>query len=109
VEVFNMRAIWLLVVTILIVGVTGCSKPGVKAGHVGAKPEAAPKIGDVKINPKDGAKMVWVPAGEFLMGSTDAQYAAALKGFGTGQIGKFVVDSERPQRKFNGDGYWIYK
>ena len=36
------------------------------------------KIGDVCANPKDGAEMVWVTAGEFLMGST-AEEIAAIK------------------------------
>ena len=45
------------------------------------------------VNPKDGAEMVWVPAGEFLMGST----------------GDEVNWDERPQRNVYLDGYWIYK
>jgi formylglycine-generating enzyme required for sulfatase activity len=47
------------------------------------------KIGDTSINPKDGAEMVWVPEGEFLMGSE--------------------VYRETPQRKVYLDGYWMYK
>jgi len=46
-----------------------------------------------RINPKDGATMVYVPAGEFLMGSKD----------GEGQ------DDERPQHKVFLTGYWIYR
>ena len=49
------------------------------------------KIGDVRINPKDGAEMVWVPAGEFLVGDTD-------KGM-----------MLHPQSKVYMDGYWMYK
>ncbi len=52
-----------------------------------------PKPGDVRINPKDGAEMVWVPAGEFLMGSTDEE----------------GYRDERPQRKVYLDGYWMYR
>ena len=44
-------------------------------------------------NPKDGAVMVYVPAGEFLMGSTDGK----------------VNDNERPQHKVYLTGYWMYK
>lgn len=43
-----------------------------------------------KINPIDGAEMVWIPAGKFLMGSDD-------------------YPSERPPHKVYLDGYWIYK
>lgn len=49
------------------------------------------KIGDTCMNPKDGAVMVWVPAGEFLTGS-DCGYL-----------------DEKPSHKVYLDGYWIYK
>jgi|GEM_PF-1004056 len=49
------------------------------------------KIGDVAINPKDGAEMVWVPAGEFLMGSNGGDR------------------EEKPQHNVYLDGYWMYK
>ncbi len=42
------------------------------------------------VNPKDGATMVYVPAGEFLMGSNDCADAI-------------------PQHRVYLDGYWIYK
>lgn len=48
-----------------------------------------------KRNPKDGAAMVWVPAGDFLMGSTDADKEAA--------------EHEKPQQQVYLDGYWMYK
>jgi formylglycine-generating enzyme required for sulfatase activity len=48
-----------------------------------------------KINPKDGAEMVLVPAGEFLMGSKDDD--------------KLADDNEKPQHKVNLDSYYIYK
>jgi sulfatase modifying factor 1 len=51
--------------------------------------------GEVRINMKDGAEMVWVPAGEFLMGSSAKDKSAA--------------GNEIPQRKVYVDGYWIYK
>ena len=53
----------------------------------------APKRVEAGINPTDGAETVWVPAGEFLMGSTDDE----------------GVRDERPQRKVYLDGYWMYK
>ncbi len=46
-----------------------------------------------RINPVDGAVMVWIPAGTFLMGSP------AGEGY----------DDEHPQHLVNLDGYWIYK
>ena len=44
-----------------------------------------------KINPQDAAEMIYIPAGEFTMGSDDDQA------------------DERPAHKVELDGYWIYK
>jgi len=51
--------------------------------------------GEENINPKDQAKIVWVPAGEFLMGSTENDNEAC--------------PDEKPQHLVYLDGYWIYK
>jgi len=48
-------------------------------------------IGEERVNPLDGAKMVWVSAGKFLRGS------------------KRGDKSEQPQRKIDLDGFWMYK
>jgi formylglycine-generating enzyme required for sulfatase activity len=53
------------------------------------------KIGAKYKNPQDSAVMVWVPAGEFPMGSNDNV--------------KDYHDDEKPQRRIYLDGYWIYK
>ena len=67
---------------------------------------AVPKS-STKINPKDGAEMMWVPAGEFLMGSTDEEIAALVKA--NPKLNANAFDTEKPQRKVYLDGYWIYK
>jgi formylglycine-generating enzyme required for sulfatase activity len=99
-----MRTAWILVIAILMMSGSGYGQTGVAAKPV-------PKMGDVHINPTDGAKMVWVPAGEFIMGSTDEQTAAWLKELpGEYQeLGKFFFDAEKPQRKVFLNGYWMYK
>jgi len=56
---------------------------------------APPQPGAVRVNPKDGAAVVYVPAGEFLMGSADAD--------------KDVQTDEKTQHKVYLDGYWIYQ
>jgi len=66
------------------------------------------KIGDVRVNPKDGAAMVWVPKGEFLMGISDAQIAGVLSVENT-SLTRTDLSTEQPQRKVYLDGYWIYK
>jgi formylglycine-generating enzyme required for sulfatase activity/predicted Ser/Thr protein kinase len=52
-----------------------------------------PKAGDTQTRAKDGMIMVYVPAGEFLMGSTDADSSAA--------------DDEKPQHTVTLDAFWI--
>ena len=53
-------------------------------------PPSGHAIGDTIINPTDGASLLWVPAGEFLMGSNDG------------------YPDEAPQRSVTLDGYWSY-
>ena len=65
------------------------------------------KIGDVAINSKDGAEMVWVPGGDFLMGSSDEEIAALLKDNPGWKREWF--DKDKPQHKVYLDGYWVYK
>jgi sulfatase modifying factor 1 len=56
-----------------------------------AAPPTQAVSGQVWVSPTDGAEMVYVPAGEFLMGSPE----------GEGD------DSQRPQRRIYLDAYWI--
>jgi serine/threonine-protein kinase len=58
-------------------------------------PTPEPTLGIVStlINAMDGAEMVYVPAGEFLMGSEDAD----------------AWDDEAPEHRVYLDDYWIYK
>lgn len=53
------------------------------------------KSGDKAKNPIDDAEMVWVPAGEFLMGSNNKDEEACA--------------NEKPQHKIYLDGYYVYK
>jgi serine/threonine protein kinase len=43
------------------------------------------------VNEKDDAEMVYIPAGEFIMGTNEGE------------------DNEKPERKIYLDGYWIYR
>lgn len=60
-----------------------------------------------KVNPIDGAEMVLVPAGEFLMGTTEKELAAWLQAHPDDQRGWFA--NEMPQHKVNLDAYYMYK
>jgi formylglycine-generating enzyme required for sulfatase activity len=72
---------------------------------------APPAAATTRINPKDGAEMVYVPAGEFLMGSTDAEIDAAFTDTSAHDtdVQKDAFTAEGPQRRVYLDGYWIYK
>ena len=54
-------------------------------------PHEGKAAGEVWVRPKDEAEMVWVPAGQFEMGSADGE------------------DNEKPVHKVTLDGYWIDK
>ncbi len=60
------------------------------------------------INPKDGAVMVYIPEGEFIMGTSDAQIDTLLKrDLDNWNLSWF--NNEKPQRRVYLDGYWMYK
>ena len=61
--------------------------------YTGARPPAEADIGDTWTRPADGMVMVYVPAGEFLMGSSDADDQAR--------------DEEKPQHTVYLDAFWI--
>jgi len=57
------------------------------------RPPLRPQAGDIWVNPKDGAAMVYVPAGEFQMGSAASDEDARA--------------NEKPQHRVYLDAYWI--
>jgi len=61
--------------------------------YTGARPPAEADIGDTWTRPADGMVMVYVPAGEFLMGSSDTDGQAR--------------NDEKPQHTVYLDAYWI--
>jgi formylglycine-generating enzyme required for sulfatase activity len=61
----------------------------------GAVAAARQKVVDTKINPVDGALMLYVPAGAFTMGSKDSD--------------KDVTEREQPAHQVVLKGYWVYR
>ncbi|MGB0385281.1 MAG: SUMF1/EgtB/PvdO family nonheme iron enzyme [Ardenticatenaceae bacterium] len=62
-------------------------------------PELNLGIGSTMVSPKDGMVMLYVPAGEFLMGSPQVGFLARLFGDAS--------SNEMPQRQVYLDAYWI--
>ncbi|GMU21052.1 MAG: hypothetical protein AMXMBFR13_11470 [Phycisphaerae bacterium] len=58
-----------------------------------ATPEQEKPPGEVTVNPRDGAEMSYIPAGDFLMGSKEGEGSA----------------NETPQHRVYLDAFWIYK
>jgi len=69
------------------------------------KPPANPQAGDIWVNPKDGAKMVYVPAGEFLLGTSEAEASAWLKEHPSEKRAAFR--EQQPQCRVSLPSYWI--
>jgi len=62
------------------------------------------------VNPKDGAELVWVPSGEFMMGSTDAQIDGLWESTGWDEGWKKFVSDEQPAHRVRiSAGFWLYK
>jgi len=70
--------------------VAGATPPSPRVVPPAPSLQGTPRSGKVRVNPRDGAEMVYVPAGEFIMGSED-------------------YSDEKPQRKVHLDGYWMHR
>ena len=68
---------------------------------------AQPPLPKTKINPKDGAAMVLIPAGSFLMGTSEAQLATMLKAHPAYKRERYT--HEMPQHPVYLDAYYLYK
>ena len=69
------------------------------------EPPTDPQAGDVWVNPKDGMEMVYVPAGEFTLGASDAEIDTWLRKRADYQRSWFA--DEQPQCPVNLEAYWI--
>jgi formylglycine-generating enzyme required for sulfatase activity len=68
-------------------------------------------IGSSQISPKDGMTLLYVPEGEFIMGTSDAQMNSVLSEYSqfNPDLNKDFFKSEQPQHKVWLNAYWIDK
>jgi formylglycine-generating enzyme required for sulfatase activity len=69
------------------------------------EPPLHPQKGDLWVNPKDGMELIYLPAGEFTMGSSTAELQAWLEAH-TGDEDSWFAE-ERPQCRIKLKAYWI--
>ena len=82
-------------------------EPGTTPSTLDWGPDDKPYPDKFVVNPEDGAEMVWVPAGEFMMGSTAADVAYAIEKL---SADKDWVQNEQPQHKVHlTKGFWLGK
>ena len=62
-------------------GSSRASSASPTSGSAGASPSRAPHAGQERTNPKDGAELVWIPGGEFMMGEGNAAHKQRVDGF----------------------------
>jgi len=67
-------------------------------------PPNGPQAGDVWVNPKDGMEMVYVPEGEFTVGTSDAEINDRVSG---SDAQREPFGDEQPQCRVRLQGYWI--
>jgi serine/threonine-protein kinase len=74
-------AIAVVAVILIVVGVWYILQHGTEKGDTSLPSKAGPSQGEVRINPKDGLKYVWITSGTFMMGCSpgDTECAAEEK------------------------------
>jgi sulfatase modifying factor 1 len=94
-----IRTICFLAALLILLGLGGVAG---RADDPPAKPAYK-----TKVNARDGAEMIWVPAGSFTMGMGDEDIAKLVKERQGWKAEWFF--GEKPKHTVTLDGYWIYK
>lgn len=64
---------------------------------------------NTQINPLDKAEMVFIPGGEFIMGSNSEELEAIWKKLGWDTAEIEFTKSEQPAHRVQVDGFWMYR
>ena len=90
---------------------TATATPAPPTATPTATPVPAPQLGDTWTRPADGMTLHYVPAGEFQMGSTDAQIAAVIEDCVAANNDRESCEGwynrEKPMRTVVLDAFWI--
>lgn len=100
-----MTTAMLLLVGLLLLA-TGCKSNGSGIGKQSAS-TWTPSAGTMIVHPADGALMVYVPAGEFIMGMDRQEADALAKSMGYANYEKIAAYEWFPRRAEHTQGYFI--
>ncbi|MBN7799702.1 SUMF1/EgtB/PvdO family nonheme iron enzyme [Algoriphagus aestuariicola] len=84
---------WLLTLTCFVVMEAGAQ-------------DKSPSV--IRFNPLDSTELVYIPSGEFIMGSDSAELAQIWKKFDWNPEELDFTRSERPAHRVRLDGFWMY-
>jgi len=97
----------ILTILLLVNALAGLFWAGLAIAENPPEGEPPAELPKTKTNEKDGAEMVLIPAGEFLMGTSEEELAAWLQAHPADQRGYFT--NEMPQHMVYLDDYYMYK
>jgi formylglycine-generating enzyme required for sulfatase activity len=93
-----------------MMGLTGCQHDASRIRSLTVADGAAhrPSSG-TRVNPIDGAEIVFVPPGEFLMGSDADEIDRIWRRFNWPDEWKQHTQGEQPAHRVRVDGFWVYR
>lgn len=93
----------------LLAALTGCQRETTTDPPTVAADTARSQNPGPRTNPIDGAEMVFIPPGEFLMGSDPEEIDRIWKKFNWNGDEKQFTKGEQPAHRVRVDGFWMYR
>ena len=95
---------------LLISGLTGCQRDAARIVPSTVAADAAQsQTSGKRTNPIDGAEMVYIPPGDFIMGSDADDIDRLWRKFNWNEEWKQHTKSEQPAHGVRVDGFWMYR
>src|SRR5262249_3610137 len=93
-----------------MIGLAGCQRDAARIVPLTLVADAAQsQTYGTRINPIDGAQMVYIPAGEFLMGSDPEELERIWKKFHWTEAWKPFTKGEQPAHRVRVKEFWMYQ